>query len=123
MFDFSLFLCYFYVSKKEGEKMDFNSIVKNMQEKLGEENSSLISDDFASLMTFQNNQEKEISTRNEKIARLEKTNESLVRANGNLLQQVADFTTEDENVSEAEPTKSEPLDYRTLFDKNGKFIQ
>ena len=56
--------------------MDFNSIVKNMQEKLGEENSSLISDDFASLMTFQNNQEKEISTRNEKIARLEKTNES-----------------------------------------------
>lgn len=103
--------------------MDFNSIVKNMQEKLGEENSSLISDDFASLMTFQNNQEKEISTRNEKIARLEKTNESLVRANGNLLQQVADFTTEDESMNETETKKSEPLDYRTLFDKNGKFIQ
>lgn len=103
--------------------MDFNSIVKNMQEKLGEENSSLISDDFASLMTFQNNQEKEISTRNEKIARLEKTNESLVRANGNLLQQVADFTTEDESMSETEVKKPEPLDYRTLFDKNGKFIQ
>lgn len=103
--------------------MDFNSIVKNMQEKLGEENSSLISDDFASLMTFQNNQEKEISTRNEKIARLEKTNESLVRANGNLLQQVADFTTEDETTNEAEVKKPEPLDYRTLFDKNGKFIQ
>lgn len=103
--------------------MDFNSIVKNMQEKLGEENSSLISDDFASLMTFQNNQEKEISTRNEKIARLEKTNESLVRANGNLLQQVADFTTEDESMNETETKKPEPLDYRTLFDKNGKFIQ
>lgn len=102
--------------------MDFNSIVKNMQEKLGEENSSLISDDFASLMTFQNNQEKEISTRNEKIARLEKTNESLVRANGNLLQQVADFTTEDESTSETETKKPAPLDYRTLFDKNGKFI-
>lgn len=103
--------------------MDFNSIVKNMQEKLGEENSSLISDDFASLMTFQNNQEKEISTRNEKIARLEKTNESLVKANGNLLQQVADFTTDDENLNETETKKPEPLDYRTLFDKNGKFIQ
>lgn len=100
--------------------MNFDEIVNGITDKLGEETTSTIGDDIANLISFQSNQQDELKKRDGEIEKLKKTNDMLVKANGSLLQQVSAYTEEKE---EETPKKKEPLDYRTLFDKNGKFIK
>ena len=100
--------------------MNFDDIVNNITDKLGEETTSSIGDDIANLISFQSNQQDELKKRDGEIEKLKKTNDMLVKANGSLLQQVSAYTEEKE---EETPKKKEPLDLRTLFDKNGKFIK
>ena len=100
--------------------MNFDDIVNNITNKLGEETTSSIGDDIANLISFQSNQQDELKKRDGEIEKLKKTNDMLVKANGSLLQQVSAYTEEKE---EETPKKKEPLDLRTLFDKNGKFIK
>ncbi len=99
--------------------MNFDEIVDGITEKLGNETTGTISDDLANLIAFQSTQQEELKKRNGEIEKLKKTNDMLVKANGTLLQQVSAYTEEE---TEEQPKKKEPLDYRTLFDKNGKFI-
>lgn len=100
--------------------MNFDDIVNGITDKLGEETTSTIGDDIANLISFQSTQQDELKKRDGEIEKLKKTNEMLVKANGSLLQQVSAYTEEKE---EEIPKKKEPLDFRTLFDKNGKFIK
>lgn len=100
--------------------MDFDSIVNGITEKLGKETTGTISDDLANLIGFQASQQDELKNRASEIEKLKKTNDMLVKANGTLLQQVSAYTEEEEE--KELPKKKEPLDMRTLFDKNGKFI-
>ena len=100
--------------------MNFDDIVNNITDKLGEETTSSIGDDIANLISFQSSQQDELKKRDGEIEKLKKTNDMLVKANGSLLQQVSAYTEEKE---EEPPKKKEPLDLRTLFDKNGKFIK
>lgn len=100
--------------------MNFDDIVNGITDKLGEETTSAIGDDIANLISFQSNQQDEMKKRDTEIEKLKKTNDMLVKANGSLLQQVSAYTEEKE---EEAPKKKEPLDLRTLFDKNGKFIK
>lgn len=100
--------------------MNFDDIVNNITDKLGEETTSSIGDDIANLISFQSTQQDELKKRDGEIEKLKKTNDMLVKANGSLLQQVSAYTEEKE---EETPKKKEPLDLRTLFDKNGKFIK
>lgn len=100
--------------------MNFDDIVNGITDKLGEETTSTIGDDIANLISFQSTQQDELRKREGEIEKLKKTNEMLVKANGSLLQQVSAYTEEKE---EEIPKKKEPLDLRTLFDKNGKFIK
>lgn len=100
--------------------MNFDDIVNNITDKLGEETTSSIGDDIANLISFQSSQQDELKKRDGEIEKLKKTNDMLVKANGSLLQQVSAYTEEKE---EEIPKKKEPLDLRTLFDKNGKFIK
>lgn len=100
--------------------MNFDDIVNGITDKLGEETTSAIGDDIANLISFQSTQQDELKKREGEIEKLKKTNEMLVKANGSLLQQVSAYTEEKE---EEIPKKKEPLDLRTLFDKNGKFIK
>lgn len=100
--------------------MNFDDIVNGITDKLGEETTSTIGDDIANLISFQSTQQDELKKREGEIEKLKKTNEMLVKANGSLLQQVSAYTEEKE---EEIPKKKEPLDLRTLFDKNGKFIK
>lgn len=102
--------------------MNINDIIAGMQEKLGEENSSIIADDFASLIAYDSSQNEELNKRKNEIDKLSKNNEMLVKSNGKLLQQVSAFTSSDDEEEKQKEVKKEPLDYRTLFDKNGKFI-
>lgn len=100
--------------------MNFDDIVNGITDKLGEETTSAIGDDIANLISFQSTQQDELKKRDGEIEKLKKTNEMLVKANGSLLQQVSAYTEEKE---EETTKKKEPLDLRTLFDKNGKFIK
>lgn len=100
--------------------MNFDDIVNGITDKLGEETTSTIGDDIANLISFQSTQQDELKKRDGEIEKLKKTNEMLVKANGSLLQQVSAYTEEKE---EEVTKKKEPLDLRTLFDKNGKFIK
>lgn len=100
--------------------MNFDDIVNGITDKLGEETTSAIGDDIANLISFQSTQQDELKKRDGEIEKLKKTNDMLVKANGSLLQQVSAYTEEKE---EEIPKKKEPLDLRTLFDKNGKFIK
>lgn len=99
--------------------MNFDDIVNGITDKLGEETTSTIGDDIANLISFQSTQQDELKKRDGEIEKLKKTNDMLVKANGSLLQQVSAYTEE----KEEEIPKKEPLDLRTLFDKNGKFIK
>lgn len=99
--------------------MNFDDIVNNITDKLGEETTSSIGDDIANLISFQSTQQDELKKRDGEIEKLKKTNDMLVKANGSLLQQVSAYTEEKEEIEKE--AESKPFDYRTLFDKNGKF--
>lgn len=101
--------------------MNFEDIRKNIDKKLGKENSSLIADDMASLITFNTEREKTIKSNNEEIEKLKKDKEMLIQANGNLLQQV-NQASEDilkPEVKEKEEKKS--FNFRDMFDEKGNF--
>lgn len=102
---------------------EFQSKLNEMQDKIGEESSSLILDDIGILLNDNVNMNKELESKDNKIKELKSKYEKLLDVNGNLLQQVA-MAEEPKNVSK-ETSKSEPrqrLDFRQVFDKNGNFI-
>lgn len=99
---------------------EFDKILTSIDEKLGEETFGMISDDVANLMSYNEALTKNIEEKNTKIEKLEKKNEMLVEANGNLLQKVSSGIEEKNKEVEEEKPK---IDIRTAFDKNGNFIK
>ena len=101
--------------------MNFDEILNSVNEKLGEETFSTISDDIANLMSYNEAMENDIKAKDEKIDKLTKKADMLVEANGNLLQKVSAGIKEERK----EETKEEPkkIDIRTAFDKDGNFIR
>lgn len=102
--------------------MKFEDIQKSMEEKLGKENSALIADDMASLITYNTEREKTLKDRNEEITKLKKDKDMLINANGNLLQQI---NQESEEIfapkMKEEEKPSEPFNFRNMFDEKGNF--
>ena len=100
--------------------MKFEDIRKSMEKKLGKENSSLIADDMASLITLNSEREKSINTQNEEIEKLKKDKETLIQANGNLLQQISQ---ESEDIFKPklkeEKEEIKPFNFRDMFDSKG----
>ena len=102
---------------------EFEKITKSIQDKLGNENTSLIADDLGKLITDNATMNKDLKQRDERISKLEKDKEALITTNGNLLQQVAmgdegGLINKNEQ-KEDEPPK--PFDYRSVFDEKGNF--
>lgn len=101
---------------------DFQDKMNQLQEKIGEEASGLILDDVGVLLNDNLNMNKELENKDEQIASLKARNEKLLEVNGNLLQQVS-MAEEPRNVSkETKEEKRKPFDFRSVFDKNGNFI-
>lgn len=101
--------------------MKFDDIKKSMEEKLGKENSALIADDMASLITFNTEREKTINERNEEISKLKKDKEMLINANGNLLQQINQESEEifSPKLKKEDEEEKKPFNFRDMFDKKG----
>lgn len=103
----------------------FNNLIDGIKEKLGEENTSLIADDLAVLISDNAQVNKDIEDKETKINDLENYKDNLIKINGNLLQQVTDDKIEENNfkLNQNNDKKEEPFSFKKQFDKNGNFIE
>lgn len=99
-----------------------SSIVDNIKEKLGDENSAKISDSLAQILTIEQANTKTIDDKDKTIKSLKDDKEMLIQANGNLLLQVPQGKDEEDTFNN-NPRREEnkPFDFRSIFDEKGKF--
>lgn len=105
------------------KKEDFEKLTDSIQTKLGKENSSVIADDLATLITDNSSTNEIIIKQNEQIEKLKQEKETLITANGNLLQQVSmgEDTSRTQNKKDEEPPKK--FSFKDCFDEKGNFIK
>ena len=110
------------------KKEKLEEIQNAIKEKLGEENSSLILDDFANLIVEVDKDNKEKEELCKLFEKYKKENEILIKANGNLLQQVTmgvesyiKFAKEFLKMNDDEK-KEEKYNLSDAFNADGEFI-
>lgn len=101
--------------KKEEMQKLFNGI----EQKIGKENYSKMADDLGVLLTDNETMNNTIANKNKEIEQLNKSNEILITANGNLLQQVS-MGEEPKEINNAEETKPK-FSLKDAFDEKGEF--
>lgn len=102
--------------------MELSKIVDTIQEKLGKEESGKIADSLAEILVYEDANNKTIKEKDEVIAKQKKDKEMLIEANGNLLLHVPQAKDEESFYEDGKvDTKTEPFDFRTVFDEKGKF--
>lgn len=97
---------------------EMQKLTNDIQEKLGKDNSALISDVLGTLITDTENMNKAIENKEKEITDLKTRNDNLLTVNANLLLQVPMAKEEESKPSEE---KKEPFDFRTVFDEKGNF--
>lgn len=95
--------------------------INNVNEKLGKEAAGKIADDMGILITDTAAVNKEIDKRDKQISNLTNDKEMLLKTNASLLQQVGEIDEPDDPHKGKEKQEYKPLDFRTVFDKNGEF--
>lgn len=100
--------------------MNFDEIQTSIKNKLDEENVSKISDDIANLITLNTTHETTINDLNSEIERLKSDKETLITANGNLLQKVG-VMNDDIIKPKTEENEYKPFDFRSVYDEKGNF--
>ena len=98
--------------------MDFESVRKSISEKIGEENSALISDDFATMMTIEKSFNDSLEAVTKERDSLKDRNEKLINANANLLLKVGN---EVAKPKEEEVEEEKPFNFSSVFDEKGNF--
>ena len=100
---------------------NLEDITKSIQKKLGKEDSAKIADDLATIITIKSNYDKQNKENNETIEKLKGEKETLIQANGSLLQQVSMGKEEDINPNKEKEEPKKPFDFRSAFDEKGNF--
>lgn len=101
---------------------DFKSITDSIQEKLGKESSGIIADDIGKILTLGSQSINTINSKDNEIKTLKDTNEKLVLANGNLLQQIPMASDYDKHQSKKEDSEEKKsFNLRSAFDSKGNF--
>lgn len=95
--------------------------INDINEKLGKEAAGKIADNMGILITDTAQVNKEIEKKDKNIASLTNDKEMLLRTNASLLQQVGEIDAPDDIHTKEEKAEYKPLDFRTVFDKNGEF--
>lgn len=98
---------------------DMQKLTNDIQEKLGKDNSALISDVLGTLITDTENMNKTIENKDKEITDLKTRNDNLLTVNANLLLQVP--MAKEEDTKPTNEDKKEPFDFRTVFDEKGNF--
>ena len=101
--------------------MNLEEKLKEMQKKLGKENSGKIADDIATIISYDSARSKDIKNKDEEITRLKNDKEMLIQANGNLLQQISSESEEILKPKTEEKEDKKPFDFRSVFDEKGNF--
>lgn len=101
--------------------MNLEEKLKEMQKKLGKENSSKIADDIATIISYDSARSKDIKNKDEEIIKLRNDKEMLITANGNLLQQISSESEEILKPKIEEQEDKKPFDFRSVFDEKGNF--
>lgn len=101
--------------------MKFDDIQASISKKLGDETTGLIADDMANLITLNTNHEKTINDLNSEITKLKKDKETLISANGNLLQKISVQEESVLNPKKEEEEEYIPFDFRSVYDEKGNF--
>lgn len=99
--------------------MDFESIRSSISEKLGDENSAIISDDFTNMMSLEKKFNEELEAVKQERDRLKTNNEKLVSANLNLQLKIGSDVKEESKKDEIEDDK--PFNFASVFDEKGNF--
>lgn len=102
------------------DSKELDTLITSIKEKLGEENSAMISDDLGILITSNNESIEKINSLNNDVKTLKEKNDNLVSANGKLLQQVP-FSKIDEDDEPDEPVKKTQISLNDVFDEFGRF--
>ena len=102
---------------------DLEKITANIQEKLGKENSAMITDDLANILTIKSNYDNSEKTFKDEINKLKKEKETLIEANGNLLQQVSMGIEKKEDKKEEKKESAKNFNFSAMFDEKGNFIK
>lgn len=103
------------------EVKKFQDKINSIQEKIGKDASNLILDELGELLTDNKTVNDELSNKDKEIEKYKKTNETLQRVNGNLLQQVAMGSEEDLKPKTKEQEKPKEINYKDAFDEKGNF--
>lgn len=98
---------------------DFEKLTKSIQKKLGQEQSSLINDDLATMVLDNKSMNEEIVKHQETITTLKKDKDDLIMTNNRLFQQVA---IGEEVKAEEKQEDKKPFNFRSVFDDKGNFI-
>lgn len=114
-----------YNIKKGSYKMqekDFQKVINDMKETLGEENIGKIADSLGILITDNSNMNKDLAKKDDEIKILKDDKERLITTNGKLLQQVS-YGTEEEiiDTGKEKEEKKKYIDYKLGFDEKRKF--
>ena len=104
---------------------DFKNFVGKMQEKLGKENSAIISDDLATLISDNITMNEEITKRDNSIKEKDALNNKLVSANSSLLQQVGTPSVQAKvlNNNVTEETEEKKISWDDCFDKKRELLE
>ena len=101
--------------------MKFEEITKNINEKLGKENSAKIADDMASLISYDSSMKKDIKIKSDEIEKLRKDKEMLIEANGSLLQQISSESEEILKPKKEEEKTNKNFNFYEMYDERGNF--
>lgn len=97
---------------------DYENLINGIRTKVGDEMSALIADDLTTLISDNSSMNNEIASKNSEIDKLKNDKENLIKANGNLFQQI---TMGEEKNKKEEP--EEEFSFYDMFDENGNFIK
>lgn len=101
-------------------KEQFDTLSNEMQEKLGKENTALIADSLATLVTDNIAVNDTIAKKDAEIEKLKNEKESLIHTNGQLLQKISVGTEEKRKEDTKEEAKE--FSFKSAFDSKGRFI-
>ena len=108
------------------KKEEFDSKVNEMLDKIGSDSANLILDDVGILLNDNVNMNDEIRKKEQEIETLKRTNDTLQKVNGNLLQQIGMQTSDEkpeENGNKKVQDNGRPIiNFKDSLDKNGNFI-
>lgn len=101
---------------------EFKEITDEMQSKIGEENSALIADNFATIISDNLQMNDEMDKKDKEIEQLKQDKENLMNTNMNLLRQIPIKKEEIKNKeTDNKVEKASNFDYSSVFDEDGNF--